>query len=97
MPHPLEAYRDRIDALIGPLEEIEAKLVELVGELNLSHTPAVDYAALYYIGVTSAKDDLSSLVADIDGYEEEPEEQEPEEEAEEEEDNEEEDDEDEDA
>ena len=66
MPHPLEEYRDRIDALIGPVEQIVADLSELCLD------NAIDGATHTYTlgGLEQALETLTDCVNAIDEYEE---------------------------
>lgn len=60
MPHHFEGYRDIIDSLIGPIEEIMSKCDKLPIEVRL-----------YVLGgLEQAKDTLEDTRNDIDEYEE---------------------------
>jgi len=74
MPHQLATYRDDIDALIGPLEEIMAKLE------NLPKPARESYIGGYTAGgIQQAIDTLQDGVNEIDEFvEPEPEPEEPE-------------------
>ncbi|QIV65875.1 hypothetical protein Cp1R7AA1_083 [Mesorhizobium phage Cp1R7A-A1] len=65
MPHELNAYRDAIDALIGPIEEIIAKVEALPAEARKAA-----FAAYTLGGLEQAKDTLGDTVASIDEFEE---------------------------
>ena len=94
MPHALEKYRDEIDALIGPIEELIAKIRDMPPAVVLSSVGNFTLG-----GLEQAKDTLEDAVISIDEFEEEEveEEVEPDEEQESEEESEEDENEDEDA
>jgi len=81
MPHALEPYRDDLDALIGPLEQVEhdfsevrlavqgLSIEEYIGDRRYAYKAD---SRLWGVlgGLEQAMDDLRTLVAEIDQYEE---------------------------
>jgi hypothetical protein len=67
MPHELHAYRNAIDALIGPIEEIAAKAAS-----TLPRQGNEAYVCVYVLGgLEQALETLSETVKAIDEFEEE--------------------------
>lgn len=81
MPHSLAPHRDAINALIGPLEEVQDNLETLIANVkDAGWSASANF--LHYIRIDEAISDLSSMIAEIDGWEDEPAEPEADEEAE---------------